>query len=167
MASSSEQSGHIPRGRFQPGSRIPGRNVSEIHVTEESEKTPAQLMGEAFSLMQRHLLDIANAQVDETKVFDQYLAQGLTGYSTNSITLLPSYEYTERVESIIITGPAGACTLQLGDRVWTITIPAAGIYVIAPVAILLGRSDIRQLTAGTPGDYTLELMGHADIRWST
>jgi hypothetical protein len=66
---------------------------------------------------------------------------------------------------VLITGPTGGISVQLGDRVWNLTIPATGVIVIAPVAILLGRSDVRQLTATTPGEYTLELMGHADDRY--
>lgn len=54
--------------------------------------------------------------------------------------------------------------LQLGDRVWNLTMPASGILTISPIAVMLNRSDLRQLTVTSPGEYTLELMGYADTR---
>lgn len=55
-------------------------------------------------------------------------------------------------------------TLQLGDRVWSLTMPASGVLIIAPIAVMLQRSDLRQLTVSAPGEYSLELMGYADTR---
>lgn len=158
---------HIPRPHANATQVIHGRQVHSPFTMDANQTPPIEYIAKAFAQMQRHLQDIVKGEVDETKVFDEYLAQGLAGYATSAITIQPTYEYTERVEAIIITGPAGAVTLQLGDRgPWSLTIPAAGILVIAPVAIYLGRNDIRSLTAASAGDFTLELMGHADTRWS-
>jgi hypothetical protein len=60
--------------------------------------------------------------------------------------------------------PATTMTLQLGDRTWNLTMPSTGIIVVAPVGIMLSRSDVRIFTASTSGEYTLELMGYADTR---
>jgi hypothetical protein len=98
---------------------------------------------------------------------DEYNSAAITGAgSSASLTVQPTYEYMpEKIEAIIITGPVGSINLQLGDRLWALTIPASGILVIAPIAIMLGRSDARILTSGTPGPYTLELCGIADRRF--
>jgi hypothetical protein len=88
--------------------------------------------------------------------------------SENALTLQPTYEYwPEKILSILVTGPpAAAVTLTLGDRVWPLVLPSTGILAIGPVAIILGRSDVRQLQAGTPGQFTLELMGFSDRRFN-
>jgi hypothetical protein len=55
-----------------------------------------------------------------------------------------------------------AFTLKLGKRVWNLNLPATGILVIAPVSFSLSRSDDRQLSSATSGDWSLELTGFAD-----
>lgn len=67
------------------------------------------------------------------------------------------------------TGPqltaASGFTLQLGDRTWSLTLPATGFLVIgAPIGLILARNDVRQLTTLISGQWTLELMGHCDDR---
>lgn len=57
-------------------------------------------------------------------------------------------------------------TLQLGDRIWSLTLPPSGVMTIGYVALILGRSDPRILTPAAPGIWTLELMGIADRRFS-
>lgn len=114
------------------------------------------------------LITIARAAENRANVVDEYNSAAITGAgSSASVTVSPTYEFmAEKIESIIVTGPAGVITLQLGDRLWTVTIPAIGFIVIAPVAILLGRSDARILTAASAGVYSLELCGVADRRFS-
>jgi hypothetical protein len=51
-------------------------------------------------------------------------------------------------------------TLQLGRRVWNLALPPTGVLTISS-ALVLERSDVRQLTASTPGDWSFELMGYA------
>jgi len=91
-----------------------------------------------------------------------------TGTGTGTVvSLLPTYEYMpERIESVIITGPPSSqVSLQLGDRTWSLVIPAAGVLPVGPMGLILSRSDVRQLTAQTSGIYTLELMGFGQRRF--
>lgn len=119
-------------------------------------------MALALVHLRNELANVVKLIQDHSLPFDEYQPQSLIPGSEMTINLLPSFEQPERVEKILITGPAGAVTVQLGDRVWNLTIPAAGYILIAPVAIFLGRDDIRQLTAVAAGNYTLELMGFRD-----
>ncbi|HVH71541.1 MAG TPA: hypothetical protein VNB49_10575 [Candidatus Dormibacteraeota bacterium] len=121
----------------------------------------------ALSLIQldKNFNELKKQLEDASKPVDEYRPQTITADSESIVTVQPNWEYPEKITSVIITGPAGNVTVQLGDRVWALTIPASGIIVIAPVGIMLSRSDTRQLTASTPGDYSLELMGTADVRW--
>lgn len=166
MANTAPETPPIPRPKSKLGQPIHGRQVGPTTVTDREMPAPAEYVANALAEMRRNLQDLVKVRVDDTKVFDQYLPQGLLGNSVSVITLQPSYEYTERVEAIIITGPPGNVTLQLGDRIWNLVIPAGNILIIATVAIYLSRSDTRQLSAASAGAYTLELMGHADARWS-
>jgi hypothetical protein len=65
----------------------------------------------------------------------------------------------------VITVSQPLFNLQLGDRVWSLTLPASGILVMSDVNILLGRNDRRVLTSSLPGEWTLELTGFADNRY--
>jgi len=95
---------------------------------------------------------------------DEY--QTGTGSGT-IVTLTPTYDFMpERIEAIIITGPpAGVITVQLGDRFWPLVMPAAGVIILAPLGVILSRSDVRQLTAQAAGQYTMELMGYGQRRF--
>jgi hypothetical protein len=99
---------------------------------------------------------------------DEYNSAAITGAGSSAVlTVSPTYEYMpEKITSIIVTGPTGGITLQLGDRLWQLTIPVSGVLVIAPIALMLGRSDSRILTPASAGAYTLELMGIADRRFN-
>jgi len=55
--------------------------------------------------------------------------------------------------------------LKLGKRAWSLELPSSGILVIAPVCINLDRNADRSLTASVPGDWSVELMGYADVRY--
>lgn len=111
---------------------------------------------------------IARRAENRSRVVDEYNSAAVTGAgSSAAVVVQPTYELMpEKIEAIIITGPAGAITLQLGDRIWQLVVPATGILVIAPIALILGRSDPRTLTPAVLGVYTLELMGVADQRFS-
>ena len=64
----------------------------------------------------------------------------------------------ERIDSVVVSVPVGATgVVQLGS----VLIPVgAGLSVIAPVRLLLGTSDVRQLTlSGTAGAASLLLCG--------
>lgn len=69
--------------------------------------------------------------------------------------------YRAQLES---QGTPGVFQLQLGDRTWNLELNNSGLLVIAPIKLWLGRDDPRILTSNTPGEWTLELMGHADTR---
>jgi len=56
-------------------------------------------------------------------------------------------------------------TLRLGGRTWSLSLPQTGVLVIAPVGILLDRTDERNLTSVFSGDWSLELIGYADARY--
>lgn len=120
----------------------------------------------ALALVHLHeqLGEAAKLLEDKSRPVDTYRPQSLIADSETVITVLPAFEINEVIESIIVSGPPSAVTLQLGDRVWPLTIPASGILVIAPIALRLGRNDTRQLVAAVAGDYTFELMGYADNR---
>lgn len=120
----------------------------------------------ALIRLKEQLDTLADKAIDQGRPFDQYNVQELgVSQALSQITLNASYEVSERVESIIITGPAAATvTLQLGDRIWPLVIPSTGMFEVDGIAIILGRDDIRQMVMTTPGQYTLELMGHADSR---
>jgi len=115
---------------------------------------------EAIGILARQIENRSN-------IVDEYNTAAVTGAgSSASVVVQPTYEYMpEKIESIIITGPTGSVQLQLGDRIWQLTIPATGILTIGYCAILLSRTDARILTPGTPGVYTLELCGIADRRF--
>jgi hypothetical protein len=117
-------------------------------------------LAEALSLLARQIENRSN-------VVDEYNSAAITGAgSSASVVVQPTYEYMpEKIESIIITGPTGNVQLQLGDRIWQLSIPATGILTIGYCAIMLSRTDARILTPGTPGVYTLELSGVADRRF--
>ena len=153
-----------PRAGFQPGAEIGLREP--IPLNAPGEKTPAEYMAEALVELRDNLKAILKMAGDSTKVFDQYQPQTLIAESETNILLQASWEYTERVETVLITGPvAASVTVQLGDRVWPLVIGVSGFISLTRLGVLLGRSDTRQLTATTPGNYSFELMGHADNRW--
>jgi hypothetical protein len=66
--------------------------------------------------------------------------------------------------SAYYTQPA-TFTLQLGDRQWSLTMPASGVLVIAPLSLMLSRADRRLVSSASPGNWTLELMGWGDERY--
>ena len=137
--------------------------------TTDTEKDTPTFEKRGIDQLNEQMGNVARHLENRSFVVDEYNSAAISGAgSSASITVPPTYEYKpEKIESIIVTGPTGAISLQLGDRIWALIIPASGILVIAPIAILLSRSDARILTPTTPGVYTLELMGVADQRFST
>jgi hypothetical protein len=115
------------------------------------------------------LRNLSKIVEDTSRPVDEYITQsGTTNLPANTpLELLPAFElFSERITAVMVTGPAStAYTLQLGDRIWTLTTAPAGFNLIAPLSLLLTRSDRRVLTSATQGDWTLELMGFADVRY--
>jgi hypothetical protein len=117
--------------------------------------------------VREQLATIARAAENRANLVDEYNSANISGAASSAqVQVFAQYEYMpEKIESIIVAGVAGSVTLQIGDRQLALTIPASGLLVVAPVAMLLGRNDPRTLTPGTPGVYFLELMGIADRRF--
>lgn len=155
----------VPRAHKPDGHQVHLRQP-EQHEVPLIEEQPMRYIALALIRLKEQLDTLANKAIDQGRPFDQYNVQEVgVAQAIGQITLSPSYEVEERVESIIITGPAAATvTLQLGDRIWSLIIPSTGMFEVDGIAVILGRDDIRQMTMGTPGQFSLELMGHADSR---
>lgn len=134
----------------------------------EREQIPEQFAELGAQELAGVLSELALRIENRANVVDEYNSAAITGAgSSASVTVQPTYEYMpEKILAVVITGPPAAqITLQLGDRIWPLVIPAAGVLPIGPLGIILGRSDARILTPQTPGVFTLELMGFADRRF--
>lgn len=145
--------------------RIFGRQVPEVQAPD-IDQAPNQYIVKGLLKLHEQMQNIARQADDRSREVDEYRVQTLVPDSELTVTVQPQYDQiSERIESVLVTGPPGAVSLQLGDRTWALTIPATGILVIAPVSIVLNRNDYRILTSATPGDFSLELMGWADERY--
>lgn len=153
--------------KLPPDARINVRDTNAPIGAQDVEEFVPQYIAAGMLAMREVLGEIARQAENRSNPVDEYNSAPITGAATsNVVSVFPTYEYMpEKIESVLIGGPAGAVTLQLGDRVLPLAIPVSGILVIAPVAIMLGRNDLRQLSAATPGVYFLELMGVADRRF--
>jgi hypothetical protein len=117
-----------------------------------------------LTALRKEFRNLATMIEDHSRPVDEYRPQTLIADVESTITIQPQWEVPEIIKSVLITGPTGNVTLQLGMRVWVLTIPATGFIVISPLWLVLDRTDQRILTASVAGQYTLELMGHADTR---
>lgn len=147
---------------IQPGERPPAEKLVRTEDTEQ-ELSPGYVLNSLMAL-RNSLGTLARLIENRGYPVDEYQ----TGTGTGTIvSLTPTYDYMpERIEAVIITGPpAAVITLQLGDRIWNLVIPATGVLPIAPLGVIIGRSDVRQLTAAVSGQYTLELMGYGQRRF--
>jgi hypothetical protein len=153
----------------RPAIQKPGE---QTHIRQEQnsrvpdiEQAPLKYIALALVHLRQELAKLPRMIEDQSRPVDEYVAQEVIAATVSSpLLILPQWEVSEKITSIVIIGPAGAVTLQLGDRIWPLTIPATGVIVISPVAVLLSRSDLRQLTFATPGVYSVELMGFCDTR---
>lgn len=145
--------------------RIFTRHAEPQPVPNKEPPAPGALVASALARMAGMLSDMRRIAEDRSRPVDEYIAQTLVPASVPFLQIPPQFEIPERIESVLITGPAGACSLQLGDRNWALTIPASGVLLISPVSLLLNRNDNRILSSATPGAYFLELMGWADERY--
>jgi hypothetical protein len=155
--------------KLPPGTMFPVRDKDEPIRTENVEQITPGFIRAGLLQLQEALGDIARQTENRSNPVDEYNTVPITGAATQStLTVQPTYEVMpEKIMSIIVGGPpTTAVTIILGDRQLPAVIPASGILVIAPVAIILGRNDDRKLTSATPGQYFLELMGYADKRFS-
>lgn len=146
----------------------PRSDANDPIRAEDEEQVSTGFLKAGMLRLRESLGELARQVENRGNPVDEYNTAATSGAATEStVTVLPTYEYMpEKIESIIVVGPPGNITLNLGDRSWPLTIPASGVIVIAPVAVLLGRNDTRQLVSATPGTYFIELMGIGDRRFS-
>lgn len=152
--------------KLPPDAVIHTRQPVKPGVTdEETEEKGFEALG--LEQLAEQISALARTIENRTNLVDEYNSAPITGAgSASAVVVQPTYEYMpEKIEAIIVAGPAGNITLILGDRQLALTIPTTGYLILAPVAMLLGRSDTRSLQAATPGLYFLELMGIADRRF--
>jgi hypothetical protein len=137
--------------------------------TTDTEKSDAQFIALGLLRLKESLDEIARQVENRAKIVDEYNTASLGGGegTETTVTLFPTYDFMpEKIESIIATGPpAASAVITLGDRQWPVVFPATGVIVIAPVALMLSRTDTRSLVAGAAGQFSLELMGVADKRY--
>lgn len=160
----------IVHEKLPPGTMFPVRDKNEPIRTENAEQITPEFIRSGLLQLQEALGEIARQTENRGNPVDEYNTCSITGAATEStLTVLPTYEFMpEKIVGVIVSGtPSTAVTIILGDRQWPVIIPATGILIIAPIAIILGRNDIRQLTSVTPGQFFLELMGYADKRFSS
>ena len=136
-------------------------------TTEDSEQESRSFETLGLAQYAEQMGTLAKAIENRANAVDEYNSAAITGAASSaSVVVFPTYEYMpEKIESIVITGPPGAITLQLGDRTWALNIPATGILTIGYVGLILNRTDARILTPAAAGIFTLELMGIADRRY--
>lgn len=139
------------------------RQPEKVQVPD-IEQEPMKYMALALVHLRNALAKLPKMIEDQSRPVDEYRVQSNAADSVTQINLPPQWETPELIKSVLITGPAGTVTLQLGQRFWTLTVPAAGFILIAPLFLQLARDEPRILTPAVPGQYTLELMGHADER---
>lgn len=157
---------HIPRAGIQPGGEEHLRQPAPIAVPN-IEQEPMKFIALALVHLRKQIERVATMAADNSRPFDEYNVQSVATESTPFVQVQPQWEYPEIIQSIIITGPAAAtAVLQLGDRFWNLVMPASQILMLAgPLGIVLNRSDPRILTPTiATGEWSLELMGHADTR---
>jgi hypothetical protein len=146
----------------------PRSSANDLIGAEDEQTVSSSYIAASLIKYQESLDEIARTAENRTRIVDEYNTVPLTGSATQSaLTIQPTYELMpEKIESVIVAGPVAAVgTLLLGDRQIPFVIPASGVIVIAPVAILLNRNDPRGLTSVTAGIWFMELMGIADARF--
>lgn len=153
--------------RLPPDAVIHTRQPLGTQVSEQ-ETVSEDFARLGLARLLKQLSELNRIIDNRSKPVDEYQTGSPTVSSAAPLTVQPTFEYMpEKIESVIVTGPpAGTATLQLGDRSWSVVVPASGVLVVAPVGILLSRSDTRQLTPSAPGVWGLELMGIADQRFN-
>ena len=148
----------------------PRSSAGNLIGAEDEEQTSPGFIAEGLLSYREALTNLARQAENRSHPVDEYNTVPLSGGSSGVLlTIMPTYEYMpEKIESVIVSGPpAATATLTLGDRQLPLVVPASGVIVIAPVAIILGRNDTRQLTSAAAGIWFVELMGIADKRFQT
>lgn len=161
--------GGMKHEKLPPGAQVYVRDTGAPIRAEDEEQFSPEFIAKGMIALREAFQDIARRTENHAHPVDEYNTCPLGGSSSQSLLVLqPTYEYMpEKILSVLVVGPPAAqVTLTLGDRVWPLVLPASGVLPIGPVALILGRSDTRQLSAQTTGQYFLELMGFADARFN-
>jgi hypothetical protein len=91
------------------------------------------------------------------------------GGETIQIKSIGAGSGTANYRASIIANPSGNGTpfsLQLGGRNWNLLLPATGILVIPLITgFELAEEDPRILSSAVSGDWSIELMGHANTQY--
>jgi hypothetical protein len=149
--------------KLQAGTRLP--IADPIIVPDVESKPPGQYLVESFQRVADDMKRIAVQVENWSRRIDEHQGAQSFNESSSSIDVTPDFETGELITGIIVIGPPAAnLQLTLGSRHWPLIMPAAGILVIAPVAIRLDQRDQRNLAFGSggPGLLGLELMGQID-----
>lgn len=166
LAGGNRAPGQYARGpnRYLEGPQTPTRTRDAT-----PEMTPEYLY-EVFTRMAASMSDFTSLIEDTSHRIDEFSNQGTVVENVTTIQTFPDYDaFPIIVTSVLVTGPSNAAgtafTLQLGKRNWQLVLPVTGIIPIAPVYFSMNPQDPRVLTSATAGNWAMEIMGHADIRY--
>lgn len=157
------------RGRQIRGVEYPAPYANEPRTEVADSDTPLSngFLANAINKLLSALGDLSDMIIDQNHSFDEYQPNGVLDPDSGItvLTVQPEYEYGALCTSVLVTGPPStAFTLQIGKRAFTTLLTdATGKFELGPVLFSLTRNDIRQLTSATPGAWTLELMGYAQV----
>ncbi len=171
-------------GPLHPGHEHPTQQrngvavVSPAAMLEGHAHEHVVTAGEAF-LLHTRAVHADNAKThkqlfDHSHPVDEY--QSTPGWPSGGVMeVTPTWETTERIDSILVGVPAGVTSviLQLGDRYIPVYVgvaaAAAKTYLIGPIGIILHRDDARYLNILPAnlgaGPVFVELMGFAAEEW--
>jgi hypothetical protein len=155
-------------GIYSETGTVPVRNEPKTGTPDMDTTPPNVYTFNQLARIERNLGAIARKISDRTKPVDEYEVNAVysAAESLTTVEVLPQFEISELITSVLVTGPPStAFTLMLGDRQFGLLTDASGKLTLAPVGFLLDRSMRRVLTSATAGNWTLELMGHADARY--
>jgi hypothetical protein len=91
-----------------------------------------------------------------------YVHESAYTASGASVSPVPQTSQPEMIESVVASTSAAA-TLTLADV--TIPLPGVGVYILAPLALLLNPADSRLLSAPAGSALSLTLFGHQVPQW--
>lgn len=150
------------------GARIYTRDTTHTNVPNQEWVPSPEWIRNAIEQMLSQLKGLRRVIEDRTRPVDEYQGTPTASELQSTVTVPAQFDaqMSERIESILIWGPPAATgTIKLGDTTINIVIPASGVLVIAPISMLLNRSDDRILTLSPAGDIGVRLMGWADERY--
>lgn len=141
-----------------------GSAVSDIDTTTpDLDDLIAQRIAKALDSTQGRARLAAELWARLPAYIEEYGSSTGTPASTQLI-VTPKTSQPYLVEAVVVSVPASG-NLQLGDR--TIYLNQAGLFVMAPVQILLTGGDVRTLTVASSGAMSLLLTGHQLPQWGT